>query len=257
MIETIDYTPRPQVMDGRIVLVTGATSGIGRSVAIGLAEQGASVVLLGRSREKLASACEAIESGPGPAPMGVEADFEKMRWDDHLKLAADLNERFGRLDGLLHNAALLGERAPLAHYDPMTWHRVMHVNVSAAFLLTRALLPVLRKSDDAAMVFTSSSVGRKGKAYWGAYAVSKFATEGLMQVLAEEMDNTNVRVNALNPGKTRTKMRATAYPGEDPASVPTPESHLASYLYLLGPASRGVNGKTFDVQAPGSTPAAR
>ena len=254
MSETIDYTAPPELMTGRIVLVTGATSGIGHSVALSLAEHGATVVALGRSRAKLASLCEAIEALPAPAPMAVEADLEKMTWDDYLKLASGLRERFGRLDGLLHNAALLGERAPLAHYDPMTWHRVMHVNVSAAFLLTRALLPLLTESEDATVVFTSSGVGRQGKAYWGAYSVSKFASEGLMEVLADEMDNTNVRVNALNPGKTRTNMRASAYPGEDPATLPAPEAHLPSYLYLLGPASKGVNGKSFDAQP---SPAAR
>ena len=257
MIETIDYTAPGRVMTGRTVLVTGASGGIGRTVASALAEHGATVVLMGRSRSRRAPVCDAVEAYSPEPPMAIEADLEKMSWDDYLKLAGELGERYGRLDGLLHNAALLGERAPLAHYDPMTWHRVMHVNVSAAFLLTRALLPLLGASEDASIVFTSSGVGRRGKAYWGAYAVSKFATEGLMQVLAEELENTRVRVNCLNPGKTRTSMRAAAYPGEDPSTVPAPESHLASYLYLLGPASKGVNGKSFDAQAPAASPAAR
>jgi len=126
---------------------------------------------------------------------------------------------------------------------------VMQVNVNATFMLTSALLPLLKLSSDASVVFTSSSVGRKGRAYWGAYAVSKFATEGLMQVLADEVDGVApVRANSINPGATRTDMRAQAYPGENPASNPLPEAIMPVYLYLMGPDSSGVNGQAFDAQ---------
>jgi NAD(P)-dependent dehydrogenase (short-subunit alcohol dehydrogenase family) len=158
-------------------------------------------------------------------------------------------ERFGRLDGLLHNAGILGTLSPIEHYDVPTWCRVMHVNVTAAFALTQVLLPALKRSPDASVLFTSSSVGRRGRAYWGAYAVSKFATEGFMQVFAAELENiTSIRVNSLNPGRARTMMRRQAYPAEDLNSLPMPETLTGPYIALLGPASRGVTGRTFDAQ---------
>jgi NAD(P)-dependent dehydrogenase (short-subunit alcohol dehydrogenase family) len=124
----------------------------------------------------------------------------------------------------------------------------MHVNVNAAFILTRCLLPLLRESSDASIVFTTSGVGNRGRAYWGAYAVSKFAIEGLSQVLADELERTNIRVNCINPGRTRTNMRARAYPAEDPQTLRPPESLTPTYLYLLGPDSRGVSNQRIDCQ---------
>jgi len=158
-------------------------------------------------------------------------------------------ERYGRLDGLLHNAGILGTLSPIEHYDVPTWCRVLHVNVTAAFALTQVLLPALRRSTDASIVFTTSNVGRRGRAYWGAYAVSKFATEGLTQVLAAELEGIGpVRVNALNPGRARTLMRRQAYPAEDINTLPPPEALTGPYVALLGPASRGVTGGSFDCQ---------
>jgi NAD(P)-dependent dehydrogenase (short-subunit alcohol dehydrogenase family) len=152
------------------------------------------------------------------------------------------------LDGLLHNAAILGDLSPIDHYDIGLWQRVMHVNVNAPFILTRCLLPLLRESPDASIVFTTSGVGNRGRAYWGAYAASKFAVEGLSQVLADELEKTNVRVNCINPGRTRTSMRARAYPAEDPQTLSPPESLASTYLYLLGPDSRGVSNRRIDCQ---------
>ena len=149
----------------------------------------------------------------------------------------------------MHNAGTLGALTPIEHYTPMMWHTVMHVNLGAVFLLTQALFPALRQSADASVVFTSSGVGRKGRAYWGAYAVSKFGTEGLMQVLADETKtNELMRANSINPGKTRTAMRMKAYPGEDRNTLLRPEDIVTPYLYLLGPDSRGVTGESLDAQ---------
>ncbi len=160
-----------------------------------------------------------------------------------------IDREFGRLDGLAHVAGILGDLSPIEQYDVPTWCKVLHVNLTAAFLLTRTLLPLLRKSDDASIVFTSSTVGRTGRAYWGAYAASKFGTEGLMQVLAHEMaGTTRIRVNSVNPGPTRTTMRRQAFPAEDAARLPEPAAILAPYLYLLGPAGRTVNGEAIDCQ---------
>ena len=165
------------------------------------------------------------------------------------ELAATLEAEFGRIDGLLHNASILGPRTPIEQLSGDNFMRVMQVNVNAMFMLTSTLLPLLKLSNDASVVFTSSGVGRKGRAYWGAYAVSKFATEGLMQVLADEVDGVaNVRANSVNPGATRTDMRAQAYPGENPDSNPEPADIMPVYLYLMGPDSTGVNGQAFDAQ---------
>jgi NAD(P)-dependent dehydrogenase (short-subunit alcohol dehydrogenase family) len=153
-----------------------------------------------------------------------------------------------RLDGLLHNAAILGDRSPIEHYDIGLWQRVMQVNVTAPFILTRCFLSLLRHSKDASIVFTTSGVGHRGRAYWGAYAASKFAIEGMSQVLADELENTSIRVNCINPGRTRTRMRAHAYPAEDPKTVPLPESLTGPYLYLLGPDSVGVTGQRIECQ---------
>jgi len=245
------HNARPDELAGRVIAITGASSGIGRAVAIACARFGATVILIGRNARKLETVHGEIEAAGSPEPTIAVLDLEKAVASDYDKLASAVTERFGRLDGLLHNAGLLGTLTPIEHYDVPTWCRVMHVNVTAAFALTQVLLPALKQSQDASVLFTSSSVGRRGRAYWGAYAVSKFATEGFMQVLASEVENiTSIRVNSLNPGRARTMMRRQAYPAEDLNSLPLPETLTGPYIALLGPASRGVTGQTFDVQAP-------
>ncbi|MGO9802713.1 MAG: YciK family oxidoreductase [Steroidobacteraceae bacterium] len=236
---------------GRVIAITGASTGIGRAVALDCARHGASVVLIGRNEKKLEAVhAEIAALGAPEASIGV-LDLEHALAGDYDALAQALSERYGQLDGLLHNAGLLGQLTPIEHYDVPTWCRVLHVNLTAAFALTQVLLPALKKSADASVVFTSSSVGRRGRAYWGAYAVSKFALEGLSQVLADELERVSaIRVNTLNPGRARTAMRRQAYPAEDLASVPTAEALTGPYVALLGPASRGVTGRAFDAQVP-------
>ncbi len=232
-----------------MIAVTGASRGIGRAVAIDCARHGAQVILIGRSERKLQAVQNEIEAErPGGSTVAV-LDLERALASDYDRLADAVLERFGRLDGLLHNAALLGVLSPIEHYDVPTWCRVLHVNLTAAFALTQVLLPALKRAPDASILFTASGVGRHGKAYWGAYAVSKFGVEGLAQVLAAELsDITAVRVNALNPGRARTEMRRQAYPAEDAETLPLPQSLTGPYLALLGPASRGVSGRSFDAQ---------
>jgi NAD(P)-dependent dehydrogenase (short-subunit alcohol dehydrogenase family) len=243
------FTPQPTELAGRVIAITGASDGLGRAVAIDCARHGASVVLIGRSARKLEAVRERIETLGSGAAMIAALDLEKSLAPDYQAVAATVLERFGRLDGLLHNAAVLGPLSPIEHYDVPTWCRVLHVNLTAAFALTHVLLPALKLSADASIVFTSSGVGRHGRAYWGAYAVSKFGIEGLTQVLAAELENiTSIRVNALNPGKARTRMRRQAYPAEPLEELPLPESLTGPYLALLGPASRGVTGGSFDAQ---------
>ncbi len=244
------HSPQPGELAGRVVMVTGASGGIGRAVSLALARAGAEVILLGRSARKLEAVHAEIEKLPGPEASIVTLDFEKALPPDYEAVTDAIAKRYGRLDGLLHNAALLGTLTPIEQYEVPTFMRVMHVNLTAAFVLTQSLLPLLRKSPDATVLFTSSAVGRRGRAYWGAYAVSKFAVEGLSQVLSQELEShTNVRVNTINPGKTRTAMRRAAYPSENAETLPTPDSITAPYLALLGPASRGITGGSFDAQA--------
>lgn len=243
------YVPAPGSHSGRVVLVTGASDGIGQALAIALARQGATVALLGRNQRKLARTYDRIVEAGGPRPALLPFNLETATAPEYDALAEALDREFGRLDGLAHVAGILGDLSPIDQYDVPTWCRVLHVNLTAAFIVTRTLLPMLRRSEDASVVFTSSTVGRSGRAYWGAYAVSKFALEGLMQVLAHELDGTiRIRANSINPGPTRTALRRQAYPAEDAARWPAPEAVLAPFLYLLGPASAGVNGQAIDCQ---------
>jgi NAD(P)-dependent dehydrogenase (short-subunit alcohol dehydrogenase family) len=250
-----DFDPRRHAakadeLAGRVIAITGAGSGIGRAVALAAARHQANVVLIGRKAQRLEAVhAEIAAAGAPPASIAL-LDLETALAQDYDQLADALLERYGRLDGLLHNAGLLGTLTPIEHYDVPTWCKVLHVNLTAAFCLTQVLLPALKKSADAAVLFTASSVGRQGRAYWGAYAVSKFALEGLSQVLAAELEAiSQVRVNTLNPGRTRTAMRRQAYPAEDLETLPQPETITGAYLALLGPASRGITGQAFDAQA--------
>lgn len=246
------YSARTDLLQDRIILVTGAGDGIGRAAAIAFAAHGATVVLLGRTLEKLEAVYDEIEAAGYPQPAIVPLNLDSASEHDYIELSNKLHDEFGHLDGVLHNASLLGQRTPLENYDPITWDQVMRVNVHAPFLMTQTLLPLLHQSSDASVVFTSSGVGRKGRAYWGAYAVSKFATEGMMEVLADELENTpNIRVNAINPGATRTQMRAYAYPAEPPEVNPEPAEIMPLYLYLMGPDSKSVNGQSMDAQGEG------
>ncbi|MFO8046054.1 MAG: YciK family oxidoreductase [Halomonas sp.] len=247
----IDYQVPANLLQGRILLVTGAGDGIGRAAALTFAHHGATVILLGRTIAKLEKVYDEIEAAGGPQPAIFPLNFEGATLKDYHDMAETLNKAFGRLDGILHNAGLLGRITPFEQYNPELWEQVMQVNINGPIWMTQALLPLLKASEDASLVFTSSSVGRRGRAYWGAYAVSKFATEGFMEVLADELDHLgNVRANSVNPGATRTQMRKQAYPGELPGSLRTPEEIMPTYLWLMGPDSKGHNGEKFDAQPP-------
>ncbi|RMJ03800.1 putative oxidoreductase YciK [Marinobacter litoralis] len=245
-----DYQAPADLLKDRIIMVTGAGSGIGRTAAKTYAAHGATVILVGRTLSRLEEVYDEIEAAGHPQPALVPMNFEGAAMKDYEELAMTIEENFGRLDGLLHNAGILGARSPVELYDPETWNKVMQVNATAPFMLSRAMIPLLRQSDAASMIFTSSGVGRQARAYWGAYAVSKFAVEGLSQLLADELDDerNNIRVNSLNPGATRTGMRVLAYPAEDPKKNPDPEQLMPVYLYLMGKDSEGVTGQQIDAQ---------
>lgn len=243
------YEPEPDCLEGKIILVTGAGDGIGRSAAKTFATYGATVVLLGRTRRKLEAVFDWIGENTGRDAVIVPCDLAAFADENAAALGNAIGESFGRLDGLLHNASLLGPKVPIAHYPTSDWQKVFQVNVHAAFLLTRAMLPLLETAEHASVVLTSSSVGRRGRAYWGAYSASKFAIEGLTQILADEHEHTGrIRFNSLNPGGTRTAMRSAAYPAENPKEVPPAESHMDLYLYLMSDRSRSVNGAQLDAR---------
>jgi len=244
-----NYLPRANLLADKTILVTGAGDGIGRCAALNYARYGATVLLLGRTGDKLEAVYDEIEASGGARPAIIEMDLATASEDSYANLANSLSNEFPCLHGVLHNAALLGDRRPIANAGYASWTEVMQVNVNAQFLLTRYLLPLLHMAPAASIIFTSSGVGRVGKAYWGAYAVSKFATEGFMQVLAGELENTSrIRVNSLNPRATNTAMRRTAYPAETPTNNPSPQDIMPAYLFLMGDDSAGFTGRAFDAR---------
>ena len=241
-----EYVPAKTLLQNRVIAVTGAGDGIGKTVAKTYAEYGATVILLGRTSSKLEAVYDEIEAAGFPQAAIYTIDFNSAAEADYQQMAEVLDGEFGRLDGLVHNAAILGQRTPLRNYSMDTWQSVFQVNVTAPFILTRSLFPLLQKSDSASIIFTGSSVGYHGRAYWGAYAASKAAVENLMQTLADECDATStIRSNSVNPGATRTSMRASAYPGENPDTVKLPEVLMPLYLYLMGEDSVSDNGRQF------------
>lgn len=248
----LDYHAPHDLLNGKVILVTGAGDGIGREAAITFAAHGATVILMGRTSTKLEATYDAIEAAGYPLAAIVPLDLQSATRTDYRGLAKSFTSQFGRLDGVLFNAGVLGSLSPFEHILEKEWDEVMQVNVKSEFLLTQAVLPLIRQSaknhGEASIIYTSSSVGRKGRAYWGPYAVSKFAVEGMMEVLADELENTGIRVNTINPGATRTKMRASAFPAEDPQNLKTPAQLMPLYLYLMGSASRGKTGMTFVAQ---------
>ena len=236
------YTPCPDFLSGKTILITGASDGIGKQCAKTFAQFGAKLILIGRSLEKLETLFDEIEAEYPNSVYLHPMDFVTASADDYTQLATSIDDEFTCLDGVIHSAALLGARAPIEHYPDSDWSAVMQTNVTAPFMLTRSLLPALTRSADARLLFLSSSVGREARAYWGAYAVSKHALEGLMQTLADELENTSaIKVNSLNPGGTRTNMRRDAFPAEDPKTQPHPEELMSVFLYLFSEESKKIH----------------
>ena len=247
--DPISYEYAEGILKNRIVMVTGASDGIGKALAVHIAGLGAQVVLHGRNTKKLESVYDQITNlKDAPRPSIAVLDLASADSDAYLSLVNSIEQEFGRLDGLVHNAGILGQRLSIEQHDVADWQRVMHINLTVPFVLTQALLPLLRQSPDPSIIFTSSGVGRVGKAFWGAYSVSKFGTEALSQILADENRHTPLRVNCINPGPVRTNMRLAAYPAEDRDALKRPEDILATYVYLLGPDSQGVTGQSIDAQ---------
>ncbi|EJL6895369.1 YciK family oxidoreductase [Vibrio cholerae] len=244
----MNYSVSTDALKEKVILVTGAGDGIGKQAAISFAAYGATVILLGRTVKKLEQTYDAIEAAGYPTPAIVPLDMKGATKQNYLDMADTIEDQFGLLDGVLHNASLLGVLSPFDQIGEDSFDEVMQVNVKAQFLMTQALLPLLHKSADARIVFTTSTVGHIGRAFWATYAISKFATEGMMQILADELSESAIRVNAINPGGTRTAMRAKAYPAEDADKLKTPLDIMPLYLYLMAPEGREVHGQCIDAQ---------
>ena len=241
------FNLKPDCLESKIILVTGAGDGIGRVAAKTFSAHGATVILVGRTLQKLEKVYDEIEASGHPQAAIYPIDFQVANEKSFIDMCNAISEEFDHLDGILHNAADLGQRTPVANYAPDVWMRLMQVNVHAPFMLTQAVMPLLECAKNASIVFTGSSVGYKGRAYWGAYAASKAAAENLMQTLADELEETTrIRSNSINPGATRTKMRAGAYPAEDPTTIKTPEDLMRDYLYLMADDSFGISGQQFE-----------
>jgi len=243
-----DWQPAADLLHDRVILVTGAANGIGRAVADACAAQGASVILLDRDVRGLEQAYDEITAAGHPEPALYPLDLKGAMPDDYTALADTIASEFRQLDGLVHNAAHLGALVPFANFEHELWFETLQVNLNALYLLTLACLGLLQQSRDASIVFAADAAGRHGKAYWGAYAVSKAGTEGFMQVLADELEaNTPVRVNSLDPGPVFTALRRMAYPYADRNSLPAPADVVKPFLFLLGPDSKGITGQQLSV----------
>jgi NAD(P)-dependent dehydrogenase (short-subunit alcohol dehydrogenase family) len=244
----LNFKPENDALLDKIILITGAGDGIGKQAAISYAQVGATCILLGRTTEKLEKTYDEIIAAGGKEPAIIPLDMRGATPQNYKDMALTIQNEYGRLDGCLHNASVLGNLCPFAEIKSDEWDEVLKVNVTATAQMTQALLPVLKLADNGSVIFTSSGVGRTGRAFWGTYAVSKFATEGLMQTLADEYKNQSIRFNCINPGATRTDMRAKAYPAEDAATLKTPQQIMPLYMYLMSDESVDVNGQSLDCQ---------
>ena len=241
------HTIKKDEFKDKIVLVTGANRGFGLAITMDLARAGATVIMLGRDLGSLEYAYDAVVDAGLTEPILYPLDLEGATPENYQELQDNILSQFGKLDGLVHNASILGAQMPIEQYDIKLWYSTLQINLSAPFMLTQFLIPALLKSNDARVIFMSSSVGREAKAYWGAYSVSKFGIEGFAKTLSEELEKTHISVNTVNPGKMRTEMRRAAYPAEDSSKVPLPEEKSQAIVYLLSSLSPKINGEQLSI----------
>ncbi|WPE15837.1 YciK family oxidoreductase [Candidatus Thioglobus autotrophicus] len=243
-----NYSIATGELKDKVILVTGANRGFGKAMTLDLAKAGATVIMLGRDLGSLETAYDEVVDAGFAEPILYPLDLEGATPEHYEQLQRDILDNFGQLDGLIHNAGIIGTMMPIEQYDLKLWYSTMQINVNAPFMLTQFLIPALSKSKDARILFLSSSVGRTAKAYWGAYGVSKFAIEGLSKTLAEELEKTNIRVNSLDPKRMRTEMRRTAYPAENSDNNPLPESISPAIVYLMSDATKALNGEQLTLE---------
>jgi len=243
----VNYKVQEGELEGKVILVTGANRGFGLAITMDLAKAGATVIMLGRDLGSLEYAYDEVVDAGYKEPILYPLDLEGATPENYQELQDNILDQFKKLDGLIHNAAILGTQMPIDQYDIKLWYSTLQINLSAPFMLTQFLIPALMKSDDARILFLSSTVGRKARAYWGAYSVSKFGIEGFAKTLSEELEKTQITVNTINPGKIRTEMRRTAYPAEDASTVPRPEEKSSVIVYLLSNEGSKINGEQLTI----------
>jgi len=243
MIIPSGYQIKEGELKGKVILVTGANRGFGLAMTMDLSKAGATVIMMGRDLGSLEYAYDAVIDKGFQEPILYPLDLEGATPENYQSLQDDIFNQFEKLDGLIHNAAILGTMMPVDQYDIKIWYSTLQINLNGPFMMTQFLIPLLNKSDDARILFLSAEQGRKAKAYWGAYGVSKFAVEGFSKTLSDELEKTNIRVNTLDPGVMRTEMRRAAYPAEDTTKNPLPESKSPAIVYLMLPVSSKYNGK--------------
>jgi NAD(P)-dependent dehydrogenase (short-subunit alcohol dehydrogenase family) len=245
------YHPAPTLLRDRVVLVTGAGQGLGRALARVAAAHGATIILHGRSTAKLENTYDDIVAAGGPTPAIAALDFASAGTQDFEQLAQSIQHEFGALDAIVHCAAMLKPLQPLADEKLDDWLNLLRVNLAAPFALTRACLPMLKRSNDASVIFVSASHGLRPAAYWGGFAVSKFALAGLLKVWTDELSNvTTLRMNIVAPGPIQSPQRAATHPGENPSKRRRVEEIIPAFLYLLGADSQHVSGQVIDLETP-------
>lgn len=249
----IDYVPRAKLLANRIILITGANGGLGRSTALACAGLGATLVLLGRNVKGLEAVYDQIEAMGGNQPAIFPMDLSGATWEDYGTLAIKLNDAFGRIDGIVHAAGHFRAFMPLSQLPPKEWIESLQVNLTAPFAITAQCMPLLDRSEDASVVFVSDPSARAPQAYAGAYGVAKYAQNGLMQIWSEELMGIkpHLRFNSYNPGPMRTRLRRRGYPYEEPGTLAAPDQAVPPILWMIGPDSRGITGQAFS-RKPGA-----
>ncbi len=242
----MNYTPPPTLLKDRVILVTGAGQGIGKTVALSYAKHGATVLLLGRNQKRLDAVYDEIVNAGYAEPMALKLDLAQTSDEEFKAMAEAVFAQLGRLDGILHNAARFEGLVPIASQTLDQWLGTLRVNLAAPVALTRACLPLLTRASDSAVVFTSETHGHVPTAYWGAFAVSKAGIESMVKIWSEELTpHPQLRMNVIVPGPVRSPQRLMSHPAENREQLPTMESLMPLYLYLMGPESRDENGKVF------------
>ena len=244
---SLDHQVIEGELKGKVIMVTGANRGFGLAITQDLAKAGATVIMLGRDLGSLEYVYDAVVDAGFAEPILYPLDLEGATPEQYQELQDNVGRQFGRLDGLIHNAAILGTMMPIEQYDIKLWYSTIQINLSAPFMLTQFLIPLLNKADDARVLFVSAEQGREAKAYWGAYGVSKFGIEGFSKTLSEELEKTHIRVNSLDPGHMSTEMRRTAYPAEDSSKIPPPESKSPAIVYLMLPENSNIHGQQLTI----------
>jgi NAD(P)-dependent dehydrogenase (short-subunit alcohol dehydrogenase family) len=243
-------TPFAPSLSGRVVVVTGATGGLGRVLSLACAAHGATVVLHGRVVRKLEALYDEIVAAGHPEPSILPLDLATAKAEDFANVASALQAQSGRVDAIVHTAVMLGALGPIEHQAFDQWLATLRVDLLAPFGLTRALLPLLRAAPEASVVFTLDTRGQEPKAYWGAYAVAKAGLSALLTILGDEWESTpNLRVNGVVPGPMRSPLRAQTHPGDDITRLPPPEAFVPLYLYLLAGQPKAESGGMIDAQA--------